>query len=152
MYNTIEKLRPYFFSFREVQNIFSLDIKIPVTWKYDTIVIAYKGIDVTLQDKNKTSCLLSLTSDSTEYGCEMLIGCAEEIIQVNKEAEEKLLLFQEKVKELELLFQKESLNKLKDIHFLDKDEQQKNSNSNRLVEPGVEEGRDRNLEPQTTTN
>jgi hypothetical protein len=45
------------------------------------------------------------------------IACASEIVTVNKEEEEKRKLFQAKVKELENLFQKESLNKLKDLNF-----------------------------------
>ena len=46
MFDNIRKLRPYFFSLREIDNNVSLDVKLPSTWKFETIVVPYKSIKI----------------------------------------------------------------------------------------------------------
>lgn len=70
-----------------------------------------------------------------------------EIINVNKEEEDKQKLFQEKVKELQALFQKESLDKLKDMSFI-QDEQFENSTGVRLADEGDGEGQEGDTDEQ----
>lgn len=119
MFNNIKSLRPFFFSLRELENNVSLDIKIPVTWKFDTIITPYRSIKTKIQDKSEKFTLISLISNATQDGYDVVFSCASEIVTINKEDEEKRKLFQSKVKELEALFQNESLNKLKDLNFLE---------------------------------
>jgi hypothetical protein len=117
----IFSLRPYFFSLREVDKNVSLDIKIPGRWKIENVQLIagqYKTLSLKIQDKNDKNQLISLISIATEDGYETVRTCALEIIKFNNELEEKELLFKEKVKELEMLFKKESLYKLKDITFI----------------------------------
>jgi hypothetical protein len=117
----ISSLRPYFFSLREVDKNVSLDIKIPGRWKIENVQLIagqYKTLSLKIQDKNDKNQLISLISIATEDGYETVRTCALEIIKFNNELEEKELLFKEKVKELEMLFKKESLYKLKDITFI----------------------------------
>jgi hypothetical protein len=66
---------------------------------------------------------------------------------MNKEEEEKQQLFQQKVKELQELFKKESLDKLKDINLLT-DYGQEITTGYGLVDKGDEEGREGDNEPQ----
>ncbi len=117
MYEVIKKLRPYFFSLREIENNVSLDIKIPLGWSFNEIIQPYSSITTKIQDKNEKFTLLSLISVNNQEGYEIIFVCALEIITVNKEEEEKQNLFKQKVKELESLFKKEKLDKLKSLNL-----------------------------------
>ena len=118
MFESIKSLRPYFHSLREVNNNVSLDIKLPLTWRYEDVAKPYRSVQLKTQDKNDKFNLISLVSQATKEGYDVVLACAIEIIGINKEEEEKNRLFQEKVKELQELFKKESLDKLKDINLL----------------------------------
>lgn len=139
MFDSIRFLRPYFFSLREIDNNVSLDIKLPVTWKLESIILQYKSIKYKVQDKNEKFTLVSLISHATADGYDIAFSCAKEIITVNKEMEEKQRLLQQKIKELEVLFQHQSLDKLKEISFIE-DARQENTTGIKLVESGGGEG------------
>lgn len=117
MFEHIKPLRPYFFSIREIDSNVSLDIKLPLTWTYDAILAPYKSIKHKIQDKNDKYTLISLVTFATKEGYDVLFSCANEIIKINKEEEEKRRLFDEKVQELKKLFASESLEKLKELSF-----------------------------------
>ena len=119
MFDNIRLLRPHFHSLREVQNNVSLDIRLPLNWIYEDIIKPYTSIKIKIQDKNDQFTLLSLIATATQGGYDVVFACASEIIQTNKEEEEKQKLFQQKVKELQQLFKKESLDKLKDLNLLE---------------------------------
>ena len=118
MFESIKSLRPHFHSLREIEGNVSLDIKLPLTWKYEEIVKPYRSIKFKVQDKNEKFTLMSLISMGTQDGYDVVFACASEIINHNKEEEEKQKLFNQKVKELQELFKKESLDKLKDINLM----------------------------------
>ncbi len=121
MYELISNLRPYFFSLREISDNVSLDLRIPTTWRLENIqniISQYKSLQLKVQDKNDKSQLVSIISLATQDGYDTARICAEEIIKYNIELEEKDRLFKEKVRELETLFKKESLHKLKEINFI----------------------------------
>lgn len=139
MYEAIKSLRPHFHSLREVSNNVSLDIKLPLTWKYEDIIKPYSTINVKIQDKNDKFNLVSLVSQSTQEGYDVVFACANEIFKINKDEEEKQKLFQQKVKELQELFKNESLDKLKEINLLD-NYGQENTTGVTVVGQGVEEG------------
>lgn len=113
MYKDISILRPYFFSLREINNNVSLDIRIPTIWEYNSVVERNASMAIKVQDKNDVNTLLSVISSATNEGYELVFSCCKEIIQKNKEEEEKARLFREKVDELEKLFVKTSLEDLK---------------------------------------
>jgi hypothetical protein len=119
MFENIRALRPHFHSLREIEGNISLDIKLPLSWRYEDIVKPYRSLKMKVQDKNEKYTLLSLVANGTQEGYDVSFACALEIITINKEEEEKQKLFQLKVKELQELFKKESLNKLKDINLLE---------------------------------
>jgi hypothetical protein len=121
VYELISSLRPYFFSLREISDNVSLDLRIPTTWRLENIqniLSQYKSLQLKVQDKNDKSQLVSIISLATQDGYDTARICAEEIIKYNIELEEKDRLFKEKVRELETLFRKESLHKLKEINFI----------------------------------
>lgn len=119
MYEYIKKLKPYFYSIREIDTNVSFDIKIPTTWRYDDISSTYKHIKIKVQDKNDNFTLVSFVTNSSMDGYNVLISCVNEIITKNQEEEEKSKLFEKKVSELKELFRRENLDKLKDITFIE---------------------------------
>lgn len=119
MFESIKSLRPHFHSLREIQNNVSLDIKLPLNWRYEDIIKPYRSITIKVQDKNEKFTLLSLISNATQDGYDVVFACASEIFKINKDEEEKQKLFHEKVKELQVLFKSESLDKLKELNLLD---------------------------------
>ena len=150
MFETIRFLRPFFFSLREIDGNVSLDIKLPVTWRFEQIVAPYKSIKTKVQDKNDKFTLLSLISHATTDGYDVVFRCAQDVIDTNKEMEEKQKLLQSKIKELELLFQHETLDKLKEISFIDNgtEKQQEPTTGIKLVEEGSGEGPEGDSEPE----
>jgi hypothetical protein len=82
------------------------------------ILEPYKSIKHKVQDKNDKFSLVSLVTISSKEGYNVLFSCANEIIKVNKQEEEKRRLFDEKVLELRKLFESESLDKLKELNFI----------------------------------
>ena len=147
MFESIRTLRPHFHSLREIEGNVSLDIKLPLTWRYEDIIKPYRSIKVKVQDKNEKFNLVSLISSGTQDGYDVVFACALEIIQINKDEEEKQRLFQQKVKELQELFKKESLDKLKDINLLE-DYGQEITTGDGVVEQGDGEGQEGNSGPQ----
>ena len=147
MFESIRTLRPHFHSLREIEGNVSLDIKLPLTWRYEDIIKPYRSIKVKVQDKNEKFNLVSLISSGTQDGYDVVFACALEIIQINKDEEEKQRLFQQKVKELQELFKKESLDKLKDINLLE-DYGQEITTGNGVVEQGDGEGQEGDSGPQ----
>jgi hypothetical protein len=141
VFEVIRKLRPYFFSLREIENNVSLDIKLPLSWKYEEITRPYRSIKVKTQDKNDKYNLISLLTNANQEGYDILFTCALEIVVINKEEEEKQKLFQLKVKELQELFKKESLDKLKEINLLS-DYEQQNNTSEGMAPEGNGEGQE----------
>jgi hypothetical protein len=148
VYENIKTLRPHFHSLREIQDNVSLDIKLPLTWKYDDVVKPYSTISFKIQDKNDKYNLVSLVAASTQTGYDVIFACANEIVSVNREEEEKQRLFQQKVRELQELFKKQSLDTLKDINLLGNYGQQEDNTSEGLVEQGSGEGSSGNPEAQ----
>lgn len=149
MFEVIRKLRPYFFSLREIENNVSLDLKLPLTWKYDEIVKPYRSVKLKVQDKNDKVNLISLLCNATQDGYDTIFTCALEIVVLNKEEEEKEKLFQLKVRELQQLFKNESLDKLKEINLLN-DYGQEISTSGGMAPEGNGEGPSGNQESQGT--
>lgn len=147
MFESIKSLRPHFHSLREIEGNVSLDIKLPLNWRYDDIAKPYRSVKVKVQDKNEKFTLVSLISNGTQDGYDVVFACALEILQINKDEEEKQKLFQQKVKELQELFKKESLDKLKDINLLN-DYGQEITAGDGVVEQGDGEGQDGDTESQ----
>jgi hypothetical protein len=139
VFESIKSLRPHFHSLREVQNNVSLDIRVPLNWKYEDIAKPYRTITLKVQDKNDKFNLISFISQATQEGYDVVFACADEIFKFNKEEEEKQKLFHKKVKELQELFKTESLDRLKEIN-LTENYGQEITTGIELVGQGDEEG------------
>jgi len=149
VFESIKHLRPYFFSVREIDSNVSLDIKLPITWKFEQIVAPYKSVKFKVQDKNEKFTLLSIIAQATYTGYETAFACAKDVIETNKEMEEKERLLQAKIKELQILFQHESLDKLKDLSFIENAKTEQESPTGiKLVEEGNGEGPEGDSESQ----
>ena len=151
MFEIIRNLRPYFFSLREIENNVSLDIRLPLSWRYEDVIKPYRLIKTKIQDKNDKFSLLSLISSATQEGYDVVTTCAIEIITLNKEEEEKQRLFQQKVKELQELFKKEPLDKLKELSLFD-EHVQETTTVVELVTEGNGKGSNRDSESQKETD
>lgn len=92
-----------------------------------------------VQDKNDKFQLVSLISVANQEGYNTARLCAVEIINHNIEIEQKERLFKQKVDELKSLFKNQSLDKLKELNFLEEDEQ-RNTKGDNLVGEGNGEG------------
>lgn len=151
MFENIKSLRPHFHSLREIEGNVSLDIKLPLNWKFEEIIKPYRSIKVKLQDKNEKFTLLSLVTNATQEGYDVIFACALEVLTQNKEEEEKQKLFQQKVKELQQLFQNEKLDKLKDINLLE-DYGQEITTRAELVDEGDGEGQTGDTDAQESVD
>jgi len=147
VFESIKSIRPHFHSLREIEGNVSLDIKLPLTWRYEDIIKPYRSLKMKVQDKNEKFTLLSLIANGTQEGYDVVFACALEILTFNKEEEEKQNLFQQKVRELQELFKKESLETLKDINLLSNYGQEVTTGDG-VVEQGDGEGQDGDIEPQ----
>jgi hypothetical protein len=150
-FEIIKNLQPYFFSLREINNSnMCLDLKLPVTWKFNEIVSKYNETSPIIgkvQDKNENFILISLITELNFNDYDRLFECAKDVIKTNKEIEEKDYLLDLKIKELKQLFQNESLDKLKDISFIE-NEKQGDATIIKMVGKGNKKGQRGNNESQ----
>jgi hypothetical protein len=96
VFQSIKSLRPHFHSLREIEGNVSLDIKLPLTWRYEDIIKPYRSIKIKIQDKNEKFTLLSLISNGTQDGYDVVFACALEILQINRDEEEKQKLIEQR--------------------------------------------------------
>lgn len=119
LFKEVEKISEYIISIRKLEKYFSFDMSFPGTWSIlKSQVDETKTLFTKSDDKTKT---VSFVSEMNEEAMTETILVIENIINYNIEREEKQRLFQLKVSELKNLFEKESLDELKNLKF-DKDE------------------------------
>lgn len=117
MFDTINSLRPYFFSLREIGESVCLDIKIPVHWNLDDEIIK-SDVQLKVQDENEKYKLISFIAPRTKEGYDASFIAVKKIIKHNLEEEEKIKLFNATVDGLKDLFLNSSLDKLREISFI----------------------------------
>ena len=142
VYNIIKSLKPHFWSLREIQENVSLDIKLPVKWKFEGLPKSNEAIPfaIKVQDKKSEHTLVSLISPATVVGYEMVFKYAKTVISTNVEEEEKSKLFNEKMGELKELFLKSPLDKLRDISFKETEDELPNTSGDGKIKLGDEKG------------
>lgn len=112
-YKEIEDLVDYVYSVRKLKTYFSFDIEFPPSW---TILKTHIDESKTVVNKNdKESKSFSFVSEITDEDISETILKIKRIVEYNKEREEKLKLFNEKVNELKGLFEKQDLKELKHL-------------------------------------
>ena len=116
LYKEFSILFPYLQSVRKIKNYLSFDVSFPNTWKLPKkYVDESKVMEQTTTIPNER--LFSFVSDISEDDVEKVSGNIQSIIKYNLEREEKEKLFDSKVNELKMIFEKQNLNNLKSLHF-----------------------------------
>lgn len=116
LYKEFSALLPYLQSVRKLQNYLTFDVSFPTTWKLPK---KYVEEDKVMEQNSKIDNyrLFSFVSEITEDGIEKVSQNIQNIIKYNLEREEKEALFNNKVDELKLIFEKQNLKNLKNLKF-----------------------------------
>jgi hypothetical protein len=116
LYKEFSALLPYLQSVRKLQNYLTFDVSFPTTWKLPK---KYVEEDKVMEQNSKIDNyrLFSFVSEITEDGIEKVSENIQNIIKYNLEREEKEALFNNKVDELKLIFEKQNLKNLKNLKF-----------------------------------
>lgn len=116
LYKEFSALLPYLQSVRKLQNYLTFDVSFPTTWKLPK---KYVEEDKVMEQNSKVENyrLFSFVSEITEDGIEKVSENIQNIIKYNLEREEKEALFNNKVDELKLIFEKQNLKNLKNLKF-----------------------------------
>lgn len=126
MKDLILKLKPYFISFREINENYFLDLKIPKDWLYNIESINETNIYIHPNKKEQGKSIdenfifITFFVKTLDENIDKLFTYAETLITFNKNNEIKKDLFQQKLNELKILFEKESIDKLKELNFNEK--------------------------------
>lgn len=116
----INKIKAYFKGFNIVQETTFVLVKFPETWKaFDETYINDK---FKVYTGNKEEGMYFVTE--TVNGNECLFDAIDYVINVNRSIEEKQILLQKKAEELTNLFVNESLERLKTLEFVFKEDKQ----------------------------
>jgi hypothetical protein len=116
LYQEFSALLPYLQSVRKIKNYLSFDISLPNSWK---VPKKFAEEDKILEQDSSTpnERLFSYVTEITEEGVQKVHSNIKNIIKYNLEREEKDRLFETKVNELKVLFEKQNLEKLKGLYF-----------------------------------
>ena len=116
LYKEFSTLFPYLQSVRKLNEYLSFDVSFPTTWK-----LPKKFVDETkvMEQESKITNhrMFSFVSEIDEVSVEKTSKDIQSIIKYNQEREEKELLFEKKVVELKMIFEKQSLSDLKHLSF-----------------------------------
>ena len=115
-YNQTEPIFEYLLQIRKIENYLMFDMLFPMTWKVPKkYIIEDKFLNQGQQDDNKI--LLSFISDFQQKELDLIVKNIIGIINYNIEREEKERLLQVKINELKTIFDKQSLDNLKELKF-----------------------------------
>jgi|688.fasta_scaffold245472_4 hypothetical protein len=115
-YNQIEPIFEYLLQIRKIENYLMFDMLFPMTWKVPKkYIIEDKFLNQGQQEDNKI--LLSFISDFQQKELDLIVKNIIGIINYNLEREEKERLLQVKINELKTIFDKQSLDNLKELKF-----------------------------------
>lgn len=116
LFKDFSGLLPYIQSVRKIKNYFSFDVSFPNNWKLPKkYVDETKVLEQTSQIPNER--LLSFVSEINEEDFNSVYKNILTIIKYNLDREEKERLFESKVNELKMIFEKQNLKSLKNLHF-----------------------------------
>jgi hypothetical protein len=116
LYKEISKLSPHLQSIRKIKDFLSIDVSFPKNWKLPKKFVEEDKI-MEQQSPNPEERLISFVSEITDELIDLCVQNIENIIKYNREREEKERLFDEKVKELKVVFEKQTLKELQDLKF-----------------------------------
>lgn len=116
IYKEFKELDSYIQSVRKLKNYLVIDVHIPKEWK---ILKKYANEEsvVENQSKDTTKRNLSFASEFSEDSVNLIMSNIKNLIKFNKELEEKEKLFNLKVNELKMIFEKQNLENLQELKF-----------------------------------
>lgn len=116
LFKDFSGLLPYIQSVRKIKNYFSFDVSFPKNWKLPKkYVDETKVLEQTSQIADER--LLSFVSEINEDDFNSVYKNILTIIKYNLDREEKERLFETKVNELKMIFEKQNLKNLKNLQF-----------------------------------
>lgn len=116
LFTEFESLSPYLQSIRKLKQYIIFDVTIPKNWKVlKKYIVEDKFVEQ--ESDNPESRVLTFVSDSDENSVSLTIKNIQNIIKYNIEREQKEELLQEKIAELQVLFEKNTLKNLKTLKF-----------------------------------
>lgn len=116
LYKELSYLAPYLVSIRIIENVITIDVLFPNNWKIIKKFVDEKSV-VENDSSEENYRSFSFVCETSEENFTIIYTSVLNIIKYNKEREEKERLFQEKVNELKNVFDKQSLEELKDLKF-----------------------------------
>jgi hypothetical protein len=137
LYKEFSTLLPYLQSIRKLKNYLSFDVSIPVSWKLPKKYVDEEKV-MEQQSKVTTERLISFVSEINEDAVEKTSNDILSIIKYNLDREEKEKLFQDKVSELKVIFEKQTLRKLKTLSFEIKNEKIELEDGEEELRPSTE--------------
>lgn len=116
LYKEISKLSPHLQSIRKIKDYLSIDVSFPKNWKLPKKFVEEDKV-MEQQSPNPEERLISFVTEINDEIIDICVQNIENIIKYNREREEKERLFDEKVKELKVVFEKQTLKELQDLKF-----------------------------------
>lgn len=116
LFTEFSTLFPYLQSVRKLKDYLSFDVHFPTTWKIPKKYVNEQQV-VEQDSKVDGFRLISFVTEISEESVVNTTSDIQNIIKYNLDREEKDRLFQNKVNELKTIFEKQTLNKLKNLVF-----------------------------------
>lgn len=108
-------LNSFLISIRILKNYLAIELSFPLNWKVNSSENELINIVETTEDKGDKKFLFVV--EFNEENMKLLIETILKTIRINKEIEEKEKLFNKKLNEMKVIFEREDLSTLLDFKF-----------------------------------
>lgn len=115
-FKEFNSLLPYLQSVRTIKEYLSFDILFPNTWRLPKKYVDENRV-VEIESKTENHRFFSFVCEIKEEEFERISNNIKSIIQHNLDREAKEKLFEDKVNELKVIFEKQNLKNLKNLKF-----------------------------------
>ena len=116
LYKELIPFVEYIHSIRKLKNFISFDLVFPTKWSLPK-AIAEENQIVGFEVENTNFKGMSFVTEISEIAFETTLSKIVKIIKINKEREQKELLFRTTIEQLKKTFEQNDLDKLKDLYF-----------------------------------
>lgn len=116
LYEDLNDIFPFLISIRKLENYISIDVEFPTSWRLPKKYVDEKTVLEQKASRQEFRCF-SFATNFEETALTTSFNNLRGIINYNLEREQKEKLFETKVKELKTLFDKASLDELRDLAF-----------------------------------
>ena len=115
-YQNISSFSDYLFSIRKLKDYLSIDLLFPVKWSVPKSMVETTET-VPFNSENNDTKGLSFVCPLNEQAIVQTISKINKIIKLNKEKEQKEILFKHTIEELKKTFEKNDLDTLQKLYF-----------------------------------